>query len=32
MALDTLARRCCDLLFAMLRDGALYDAPTTKTT
>ncbi|MET4001923.1 hypothetical protein ABIB48_000621 [Arthrobacter sp. UYCu511] len=31
-ALIALARRRCDVLFAMLRDGALYDAPTIKTT
>ena len=30
-ALIALARRRCDVLFAMLRDGALYTEPTTKT-
>ncbi len=30
-ALIALARRRCDVLFAMLRDGALYDAPAPKT-
>ena len=30
-ALIALARRRCDVLFAMLRDGTLYDAPTPKT-
>ena len=30
--LIALARRRCDVLFAMLRDGALYDAPASKTT
>ena len=25
-----LARRRCDVLFAMLRDGTLYDSPTPK--
>ncbi|GAB3249168.1 IS110-like element ISSfl4 family transposase [Arthrobacter pigmenti] len=29
-ALIALARRRCDVLFAMLRDGALYDTPTAK--
>lgn len=31
-ALIALARRRCDVLFAMLRDGTLYDAPEPKTT
>ncbi|MBP2414848.1 transposase [Arthrobacter stackebrandtii] len=31
-ALIALARRRCDVLFAMLRDGTLYDAPTPKAT
>ena len=30
-ALIALARRRCDVLFAMLRDGAHYDAPAPKT-
>lgn len=30
-ALIALARRRCDVLFAMLRDGTLYDAPSPKT-
>nr|WP_240630398.1 IS110 family transposase [Specibacter cremeus] len=29
-ALIALARRRCDVLFAMLRDGTFYEAPTTK--
>lgn len=31
-ALIALARRRCDVLFAMLRDGTFYEAPTPKTT
>ena len=31
-ALIALAQRRCDVLFAMLRDGALDDAPASKTT
>ena len=31
-ALIALARRRCDVFFAMLRDGALDDAPASKTT
>ncbi len=31
-ALIALARRRCDVLFAMLPNGALYDVPTTKIT
>lgn len=30
-ALIALARRRCDVLFAMLRDGTFYEAPTPKT-
>ncbi|PYI65078.1 IS110 family transposase, partial [Arthrobacter livingstonensis] len=30
-ALIALARRRCDVLFAMLRDGTFYEAPATKT-
>ncbi|MHA7298665.1 IS110 family transposase, partial [Pseudarthrobacter sp. MDT3-1] len=30
-ALIALARRRCDVLFAMLRDGTLYDAPSPTT-
>ena len=29
-ALIALARRRCDVLFAMLRDGVLYEAPAAK--
>ncbi|WP_431712132.1 IS110 family transposase [Glutamicibacter uratoxydans] len=31
-ALIALARRRCDVLFAMLRDGTFYEAPSPKTT
>ncbi|NVM96708.1 IS110 family transposase [Arthrobacter sp. AETb3-4] len=31
-ALIALARRRCDVLFAMLRDGTLYDVPEPRTT
>ncbi|RNL58891.1 IS110 family transposase, partial [Arthrobacter oryzae] len=30
-ALIALARRRCDVLFAMLRDGTFYEAPSPKT-